>query len=283
MVNKNILDNLTGQEIKEMIYAKNIELEKLNASALRKLMDYEIDMICLGNGDEELVSQCALLLNELDPPEITREDLINIIDKTGEQYVTVVSQEAVRHKVPKKRGINKRTALFAAVLAVTIIASALVSCGVIFDFFEYLAEIAREPVGTQITVDGFTFYHSGESKEYSSIEEMIEKENLDIMYPTKWPEGARIERVSVSSGVHGNDSIAILTNHINVSVHISICGLNNSDSYEEKERVFINNKTFYIFKENDYYAYCYYKDNSYSIRADSYDNLILILENLKEK
>ncbi len=279
MVNKNILDNLTGQEIKEMIYAKNIELEKLNASALRKLMDYEINMICLGNGDEELVSQCALLLNELDPPEITREDLINIIDKTEEQYVTVVSQEAVRHKVPKKRGINKRTALIAAVLAVTIIASALVSCGVIFDFFKYLADIAREPVGTQITVDGITFYNTGESKKYSSIEELMEKENLDIMYPTKLPDGVYIETVTVADDIVSEKEIGIATTDKNIFIVISVNYEPDFVVEDADEIVPVNDYAFYIV---DNYAMCYHKGNHYSIKTENYNDLITIIKSFKE-
>ncbi len=280
MVNKNILDNLTGQEIKEMINAEKIELEKLDASALRKLMDYEIDMICLGNGDEELVSQCALLLNELDSPEMTREELINIIDKTEEQYVTIVPQETVRHKVPQKRGINKRTALIAAVLAVSIIASALVSCGVIFDFFEYLAEIARAPVGTQITVDGITFYNNGESRKYSSIEEVMEQENLDIMYPTKWPKGVELESVRIVQGTLGNNTILFCTNDTNINMEIE---LNSTVPNCESETIYKYKEiTFYIEERTVPTATGFYNGNTYYISAKTKEDLIVIIESMKE-
>lgn len=279
------LDNISGQELKEMIDKEVIALEELDDSALEKLMSYETEMLCLGNGDMTIISRCATLLNERNSSDsLDKEKFFSVIEKTKKERVKIIdgdsaSKEETLKVIKKRKPIFRKGALIAAVLSVMIIASALVSCGVIFDFFEYLAKIAREPVGTQITADGITFYNTGESKEYTSIEELIEKENLDIMYPTKWPEGVGIERVTVADDIVSEKEIGIITTDKNIYITISI-------NYEPEflvqypdEIVIVNDWEFYIL---DGYAMCYHEGNCYSVKTENYNDLITIIKSFKE-
>ena len=53
----NILDKLTDQELREMIISQNINLEELGSSTLKRLLDYEIYLICLGKGNLDFVAK----------------------------------------------------------------------------------------------------------------------------------------------------------------------------------------------------------------------------------
>ena len=61
---KKELDNMTGQEIKEMIANQKIKVEDLDIEKLNLLFEYESTVICNSEGDSELLLRCADLLAE---------------------------------------------------------------------------------------------------------------------------------------------------------------------------------------------------------------------------
>ncbi len=280
MVGKNMLDNLTVQEIKEMIDENKMTLEQLDASALRELMDYETDMLCIGKGDVDLICRCSDLLDEIDPAPMTNDEFMSIIEKSKKEHIVIDNKNAKHNHVPKTRFIFKRIALTAAVILVLMTSMVAVAGAFGFDICKYISEIVREAVGTESNVDGFTFYHNGEAKEYSSIEEMIKNENLDILYPTKWPDGVSIDNIRISTLPNSNDIIQIGTNDINsnIIIEMSCEPLNNSS----EELFEYNGIKFYIKCGDMFSASCFYKNNKYYISATTKDDLILIIENLKE-
>ena len=102
------------------------------------------------------------------------------------------------------------------------------------------------------------------------------------MYPTKLPENVKIETIRLNKSSRENDKLRIITN---TEIIISI---EKNASYEDiwdKHDSFyeINEVKYYIFQRNDVYlATCYHKGDYYSIQANNYDDLILIINNLKE-
>mgnify|MGYP003306470015 CR=1 FL=1 len=59
MKQSEILDNLTGQEIKELITKGNVLMEQLSDSNLELLFLYESDAVCRGTGDEFFLRNLA--------------------------------------------------------------------------------------------------------------------------------------------------------------------------------------------------------------------------------
>jgi len=186
-VSKKILDNLTGQEIKELINTKKILLDELDSDSLRKLMDHEVDLICYGEGDVDLISECSHLLCQKEKPIISKEEFSGVIERTKAEQVTIVEKKPVNRKA---RIIFKRSILVAVIASALFFSSCCV-LKLIPDICQYIASIARQPEGTKENIDEFTFYNNGEVKKYATIEELVAAENLDIMYPTKWPEGIK--------------------------------------------------------------------------------------------
>ena len=172
--------------------------------------------------------------------------------------------------------------LVAAVLASVMAMTALVAAAFGVDVFGYIRDIVRLEDGTVINEDGFTFYNAGVPKEYTSIEEMLKSEDLDIMYPAKLTEGVKIKNVEVMLNERGNKEIGIRTNDYNTHIIVedkineSVSSNNNGSVYEK------NGIDYYIFKREIYFATCNHNGKYYYIQANSYDELVLIIDNMKE-
>ncbi len=286
-MDKNLLDNMSGRELKEMIDNKVITFEELDNAALEKIMNFEIDMLCHGSGDMMTIRRCSELLEKRNNDEtLNKEKVISIINKAKNEHIIIVNEEGAdqaKAKIGKRQNlILRRIGLIAAVLTLMIATTVIVAAAFGVNIFEYIGEIVRQDEGAQITVDEFTFYHNGESKKYSSIEEMIEKENLDIMYPTKWPEGVNVERVTKYISERGTDMILILTNKANVCFSVEINPQETNGTHNDCIVFKHNGATYYIFFEDTINAYCSYNGCHYSIQANNYDELIMIIENLRK-
>lgn len=284
-MDKKILDNMSGQELKEMIDEKIITLDDLDNTALEKIMNYEIDMLCFGSGDMTTVRRCSELLNERNDSEVLNKDsIISIIDKAQQEHIIIVDEEETyesKAKVIKKHSIVlRRIGLVAAILILMIVTTTFVAAAFGVNVFECISKIVRQDEGSQMIVDDVTFYHNGEAKQYSSVEELIAEENLDIMYPTKWPDGIHLTSVRISNEVNKNGIVQLFTNDSNVGVNIELYAMmfdsKNSDIYE------YNNITFYIKNENNIVvSYCHYKNNTYYFTAECREDIILIINNMK--
>lgn len=285
-MDKNLLDNMSGQELKEMINDEIITLEDLDNTALEKILDFETDMLCFGTGDMATIRRCSELLNKRNDSDVLNKDkIISIIDKVKREHVIIVDEEKTQEskaKVIKRKYITlRKIGLVAAIITVLMSVTVLVAAAFGVNIFEYISKIVRQDEGSQIVVDDFTFYHNGGSKQYSTIEEMIDEENLNIMYPTKWPSGIHQTSVRVSTETNKNGVIQFFTNDSNVGINIELGAMmfdsRNSDIYEHNDTI------FYIKKENNtFVSYCHYKNNTYYFTANCREDLILIINNMKE-
>ena len=283
MEDKNILDNLSGQEIKEMINVEKLNLEKLDASALRKLIDYETDMLCLGEGDMELIAKCSEMLDVLDPNPMSTEEFMDIIKKSKEEHVTIIDGDTSRKDVPNRRFVFKR--IVAIVAATLILMTTAVGAAGAFgiNIIEEINKIIRQKDGTTTEVEGFTFHKGGEITYYTSIEDIAKEQNWSIMYPTKLPENVKIDKIGLGKSSRGNDKICIITNDETTMINIEK-NASYEDIWKERDSFYeVDGVEYYIFQRNGVYlATCYHNGDCYSIQTYSYDGLILIIDNLKE-
>lgn len=286
-----ILDKMNGQEIKELVDNQKISVEELDAASLRKLMDHETDMLCLGDGDVELICKCSDRLDAIRENGITDESFFSALNKAKTDHTSETSSVSCTRAEPRrKRIILRRIGLTAAVIALLLATTVLVASAFDCDIFKYLNELARQPVGTEFDVGNHTFYNAGEHKKYASIEEMMQNENVDFVYPSDLPDDIVITEVRVGKISSDCDkTITILTNHKRLSIGVDIAPENRSGILNGDEVIKNGEMTFYIvcndvaYGEPTYFANCLYKGNDYGIEADTYEHLILIIESLKEQ
>ncbi len=284
MIDNNTLDNMTAKEIKAMINAKKLNIQELNTSALQKLMSYEIDMLCFDEGDLDLICQCSDLLEKINPCPMSDEEFMAIVKKAEKEHVVITDNKSAVRKAPRARILLKRIAIIAA--AVLILSTATVGVASAFgvNILEELYKISLEEDGAKKDVDGFTFFHSGEAKQYSSIEEMEKAENFNILYPTKLPENTVIDKIEATKSSWGSDTIHLTTTNEEIRITIEKNAPENNWTEKEQECIYETNGIEYLLyaDKNFYFAFSYYNGDYYSIQAGNYEDLILIIDNLKE-
>ena len=288
MIDKNTLDNLKGQEIKELIVNGKIILEDLDTSALEKLFDYETDMLGIDEGDIELINACAERMDELNGPLMTEEHFWAVINKVDAEMVSdkkettpVDAPVNAPARVVKKRIIWKKVWLVAAIIVLLISAATITASAFGFNVFDYFKQVINLPVGGRVDQGDITFINSGKMKTYSSIDELLIEEEIDILYPSVLPNGAVIKQVNISKNANHGEAIQFITNDLSTIVSVDT----NIEDFEVTgyvESVDIEERVYYLFSDNGFYAICNYDNCYYYIGSDSYENLILIIENMRE-
>ena len=271
-----MLDNITCQEIKEMVINKEIQLDELDSRTLTRLMNYEIDMICFGEGDTELIKKCTDIVNNREEITLPKERFSEIIENTHKEYVVIKNNTS---KITLRKAIKRALIIVAATF---VISAGTIGIAYAFDFdiIKYLVEIAKQPRGTAKDVDRFTFYNNSDARMYDSQEEMEAVENIHIMYPTKWPEGVTFQKIYISTHIDGKDIIDITTDNTTVGIMVVL----SDEPFESSvDDIFVHEGIkFYIDKNQRYTAYCFHNNNIYYFSANTREDLILIIENLKE-
>ncbi len=232
--------------------------------------------------DSDLVSECVDFLMELEEKEkLTKSEIVQRVnDIPFKGKVTAISSYT------KKKIRAKRLAIVAAVLAAIIALFGIFAIASENEFGDFLSKIGFDIYGLfedgKIELDGVTVYKPDEQETYSSVEEFIKNEELDILYPTWLPENEKI--VNVIYQVYGDTETYIF--QCNNSLHGMKVKLNAEvteklkDNNIEKE---IDNLTVYIkYTDQSIQANFEYGNNCYNVNSDTEENLIKVIENLKE-
>lgn len=232
--------------------------------------------------DSDLVTECVDFLMELEGKQkLTKSEIeqrVNAIPFKGK--VTAIGSYA------KKKLRAKRLVIIAAILAVIIALLGVIAVGAgdtISEFYRKLTySVMQKLENNPTTIDDITFNKSDKTTMYSSIEELIESEKIEILYPTWLPKDEKIVSVwyTIEYGVE--------------SYIFQCTNPNNSFSVDLNKDLTENLKSDCIKKEIAGYVVYYtetplhiqanfvYKNNFYVVKSDTEDNLFRIIENLKE-
>lgn len=281
MDNKIDLEGFSCEEIRGMIDDRKIDMASLDTAVLQKLMDRETDMLCLGEGDVDFISKCADIISERETELLSHDEFMAIVNKT------IASQtDATSEKRKAKKFSLKRVAIIAATLSVLIVGGTMVASALGFDLWGYISETVRQPNGTETVENGFTIYNGGETKKYTTLKEAVEKENLNIMYPVSLPDGVDIETIQITDSDIGDKNIQIITYNNDVVIGIDTNVFPNDKMYQDND-VYPKDDVNYILFEGEteykYGAYCNVNNCDYVIQAKKYEDLIYVIDNMKER
>ena len=232
--------------------------------------------------DSDLVTECVDFLMELEGKQkLTKSEIeqrVNEIPFKGK--VTTIGSYT------KKKIRAKRLAVIAAVLAAIIALFgiiAIASGNTLDEIFRqignYIFELSE---GSTMERNNITFIKPNGTKTYSSIEELAESEEIEILHPTWLPENEKIVEIwyLVDSK---SEKYLLQCNKPEHSIRVAINGdLTEAlkSDYIEKEiaghKVYCQKTPLFI--QADFV----YKNNLYSIKSNTENNLFKIIENLKE-
>jgi hypothetical protein len=239
--------------------------------------------------DFALIDECSAYLRELSDKaaEATKEQKQRILQqiKAHHNQTAIKSAKVLR---PNWRKMGRIVAIAAAVA--TILVSTLTVLAKVNGYssaWEYVKEnlqrIAGMDAGDKMNEGNITLTKHDGVVTYNSIEELLQEEGYDIMYPSELPENVQI--TNVSRAIITNDcciySIQFSDTTISITVSneasISVEDLCKYEKYE------ISGKQFYIktVSEHFYQAIGYDGEYEYVICCDDYDKLTVILNGMK--
>ena len=213
----------------------------------------------------------------------------------NEQVRKIFHPEDIKHTAPEtvkatKKHINKKMVwLIAACIALLVALFSIVSTATEWDFVDFLTEkfgsVHSAPIENEQEFNGVTVINHGKSSTYTSVEEALKAENVEVLYPSKLPNGIKINGISFNQKGK-NEEMSYIFNEptlfSNIYFNTSISNAQKEISTEIQE---INSVTCYVceIKQVSTTQITFeYKGNTYMFSHTDKDTLIEIIENLEE-
>ena len=232
--------------------------------------------------DGDLVTECVDFLMELEGKEkLTKEEI-----KQKIEAIPFKGKVTALGKYAKKKLAAKRIAVIAAVLAVLLALFSVFSIASENAFGDLLSKMGQSLIdlldNDSLEYEGITIYKADEVRTYPSLEELLETEELEILYPTWLPNDEKITKVMyLLDG--GTERYIFQCNISHYSLGIEIGDIVPEDIKNSSLSKIINGFTVYYSLDGKFVqGYFSCKGYIYSIGADTEEDLFKIIKNLKE-
>ncbi len=234
--------------------------------------------------DSDLVTECVDFLMELEGKErLTKAEIEKRVSEIPfKGKVTAISSNA------KKKMRAKRIAVIAAVLAVLLAIFSIVAISftnsedsLINRFANYIGEIMNG--GDHENFDNIELIKDNVSKRYSSAEELVKDEKIAILFPTWLPEDEKIIKCWYIDDATSGKHYVFQCNNSEFSMTVYLDGDISDEIKENNPMKNVVNFNVYI-KTDEFSVQGMFEHNGYfyAINVDTEENLLKIIENLKE-
>ena len=242
--------------------------------------------------DVSLIKTCVELILELrgEKPHLSTEEVKEKVRKIPfvEETTTLnTPPQSVKGRSTKVK--SNKILLIAAIIAILITIFTLSSIAFNWNIFDELKNkfgtVFNTPVNEEMVMGGVTVVSNGNSNFYSSVEEALKSEKLDVLYPTKLPLDSQIERISFYQK-DGQDKVTFVFSDDTLLYSVM---LNSTVSEKIKNGAdeVLNIKEFEIYLTNKkdfgfYQVYFEFEENVYEIICNSKQGLVEVIDKLKE-
>jgi len=175
-----------------------------------------------------------------------------------------------------------RPALVVVILLVVVCLLGTTACGVIPSLRMWFVRIVNNP-GASVDDNGITYSYNGQAVIYEDIEELLEKEQLDILYPGKLPDGVELKNVQRKNDDNG-EIIFFVFNTIDFNYSITLKYNEVFSPSDSSLKYDANGFTAYCRQEqelNRYIAVFLYEGDYYYVTAKDMVSLQEVLDNMK--
>lgn len=232
--------------------------------------------------DSDLVTECVDFLMELEGKQkLTKSEIeqrVNAIPFKGK--VTAIGSYA------KRKIRAKRLAVIAAILAVIIALFgiiAIASGNTFSELFRKMGTSIYEMLdGRPMERDNITLIKPDETNTYSSIEELVKSEGIEILYPNWLPENEKIVKIWYLIEDGSERYVLQCNNPLHSIVIRPNTGLSEKLQANCTPKDLAGYSLYYEKTPQYIQANFVYKNNRYGVHSDTEDNLFRIIENLKE-
>lgn len=240
--------------------------------------------------DFALIGECSAYLRELSDQaaEATKEQKQRILQRIKTHH-NQPATNSVKMLRPKWRTLGRIIAIAATVAAIMF--STLTVLAKVKGYssaWEYVKENIQQIIGMdagdKVNEGNITLTKHDGVVTYKSIEELLQEEGYDIMYPSELPEGVQLIKISEQIVSNHRTVYCYKFNDANLFVMVSTASKIFSEDLARYEVYTTRNMTFYIRQRADmsYQAIGYDKNYEYQVYCNDYDTLLIILNGIKE-
>ena len=239
--------------------------------------------------DFALIDECSAYLRELSDKaaEATKEQKQRILQQIKAHHNQTVTKPAkvLRPSWKTSRKIIAIAATIVLLLALTLTVIAKVNG--YSNAWEYVKENIQKIIGLdagdRMNEGNITLTKHDGVVTYNSIEELLQEEGYDIMYPSVLPEGVQLTKILEQVVSEERTVYCYMFSDQNISITASTIYSILEDDLEKHTKIESVSMKAYLMKaaDNDYQVICYDGDYEYLIRCYDYDILITILNGMK--
>lgn len=257
---------------------------------LNFICDYEASKP-LEEMDEELIDACVKVSLELQDKHVNHSP--EFIDEKVRKIFRKEETEKTEPETVKtnKKQINKNKVwLVAACIAILVALFSIISVANDWNVFDFLSEkfgsVHSAPIEEEIEFDGISVIVNNTERLYDSVDEIIEHENLEILFPEYLPEEIKLIRISIHKQNDCEEINFWFKEDVGFSYYATHDNeLDNKIINVSNEVLKINNVDFYFLNMPDisqYQAYFSHKGYTYTIAYSDKAELLKILKTIKE-
>ena len=239
--------------------------------------------------DFALIGECSAYLRELSDKaaEATKEQKQRILQQIKAHHNQTATKPA---KVLRPSWKTTRKVVGIAIAAVLLLVSTLTVIAKVKGYsnaWEYVKENIQKIIGMdagdRVNDGEITLIKNDGVVTYGSIEELLQNEGYDILYPSDLPNGVQITKISQQ--ILSEEETVYCYQFTDETLFIMLSTVprfspENLERYEELENNLIS--AYLMEKENGEYQIIAYDDKyKYSIYGSDYDVLIRILNGLR--
>ena len=235
--------------------------------------------------DFALIGECSAYLRELSDKaaEATKEQKKRILQqiKAHHNQTATKSAKVLRPSWKKMGKVVAIAATVAALLLSTL--TVLAKVNGYSSAWEYVKENIQKIIGMdagdRVNAGNITLIKNDGVVAYKSIEELLESEGLDIMYPSELPEGVQITKISEQIISPNYTIYCYKFSDENISITVSTKSNVVLENMEKHPKIENTHIVAYLVKNEmgDCQAICYDDKYEYRICCTDYDVLIKLL------
>ena len=239
--------------------------------------------------DFALIGECSAYLRELSDKaaEATKEQKRRILQQIKAHHNQTATRSAKVLR-PNWKTTRKVVAIaIAAALLLTLTLSVIAKVKGYSSAWEYVKENIQKIIGLdagdRVNEGEITLIKNDGVVAYKSIEELLEKENLDILYPAELPNGVHITKISQQIISEEKFVYSYRFTDQAISVAVSTVPRFSQKDLEMYDIIESSTMTVYLVEKRDGYCQIVGYDGKYEylICSNDYDVLINILNSMK--
>lgn len=221
--------------------------------------------------DMEFINKCEKLIS------ILMGNYHEYTDEDAKDYFEMITKKESPQRKKFFFGIKKVLAASIAILIIFLGGfTVYASSPVVKDIINRVLSLN---VGQSLENENITYTYEGKSLIYDNIEDLVEIENLGIVYPDKIPYNAHVKLISYTKS---NNRITFTFNDKRIQFTVEKNVDLDESRFKNTDKVSIKNYTFFVASKGSMYlAYSIINNDLYSLQCDSKEELLNMINSFK--